>query len=83
WVPIERPFDDEISFRSEGVFFGNYLNLGVRLDRWKFPAALVKARMAAAEREFRQKTGKERVSKAEKAELRETVDRKLRRDGVP
>ncbi len=83
WVPIERPFDDEVVFRTDGVFFGEYLNLGLRLDRWKFPAPLVKARMAAAERAWKQKTGKERISKAEKTELRDLVMRKLRREGVP
>jgi hypothetical protein len=83
WVPIERPFDDEISFRSDGVFFGSYLNLGLRMDRWKFPTSLVKSKMAAAERAFKAKTGKERISRAEKAELRDAVERKLRRDGVP
>lgn len=83
WVPIERPYDDEISFRSDGVFFGSYLNLAMRLDRWKFPTTLVKAKMAAAERAWKQKTGKERMSKTEKTELRDLVERKLRRDGVP
>lgn len=83
WVPVERPFDDEISFRAEGVFFGGYLNLALRIDRWKFPASVVKAKMAAAERAYRQKTGKDRISRAEKAELRETVEKKLRRDGEP
>lgn len=83
WVPIERPYDDEISFRSDGVFFGSYLNLALRLDRWKFPSTLVKAKMAAAERQWKQKTGKERMSRTEKTELRDLVERKLRRDGVP
>lgn len=83
WVPIERPFDDEIFFKSEGVFFGSYVNLGLRFDRWKFPTTLVKAKMAAAERAYKQKTGKERISRAEKAELRDLVERRLRREGVP
>ncbi|MBI2396015.1 MAG: recombination-associated protein RdgC [Deltaproteobacteria bacterium] len=83
WVPIERPFDDEISFRTDGVFFGSYLNLALRMDRWRFPSSLVKAKMAAAERQWRQKTGKDRMSRTEKAELRELVDRRLRREGVP
>lgn len=83
WVPVERPFDDEVSFRAESVFFGNYLNLGLRVDRWRFPTAIVKSRMAAAERAYRTKTNKERISRAEKAELREAVERKLRRDGLP
>lgn len=83
WVPIERPYDDELSFRAEGVFFASYVNLALRIDRWKFPAPLVKAKMAAAERLYRQKTGKERISRAEKAELRDAVEKKLRRDGAP
>jgi hypothetical protein len=83
WVPIERPLDDEISFRSEAVFFGSWLNLALRIDRWKFPANLVKAKMAAAERAYKQKNAKERISRAEKAELRDAVERKLRRDGEP
>lgn len=83
WVPVERPFDDEISFRTDGVFFGSYLNLAMRLDQWKFPSTLVKSKMAAAERAYMQKTGKERISKGEKAELKELVLRKLRRDGIP
>lgn len=83
WVPVERPFDDEISFRAEGVFFANYLNLALRIDRWKFPSSVVKAKMAAAERAYKQKNNKERISRAEKAELREAVEKKLRRDGEP
>jgi hypothetical protein len=55
----------------------------MRLDRWKFPSTLVKAKMAAAERQWKQKTGKERMSRTEKTELRDLVERKLRRDGVP
>jgi hypothetical protein len=83
WVPVERPYDEEIAFRSDGVFFGSYLNLALRIDRWKFPNALVRSKMNAAEREWKNKTGKSRLSKAEKTELRDLVERKLRRDGVP
>jgi hypothetical protein len=83
WVPIERPFDEDISFRSDGIFFGSYVNLALRIDQWKFPTALVKQRMAAAERDYKVKTGKERISRAEKAELRDFVERKLRKNGVP
>ena len=83
WVPVERPYDDEVSFRAESVFFGGYLALAIRIDRWKFPTSVVKSKMAAAERAYKQKTGKERISRAEKAELREAIDRKLRREGLP
>ena len=83
WMPIERPFDDEVSFRAESVFYGGYVNLAMRIDRWKFPSSLIKSKMAAAERAHKAKTGKERISRAEKAELRDLVERRLRREGVP
>lgn len=83
WVPIERPLDEDVSFRTEGVFFGAYLNLALRVDKWKFPSTLVKAKMAAAEKAYREKTQKERISRAEKAELREVVERRLRKEGTP
>lgn len=83
WVPIERPLDDEIAFRAEGVFFGFYVNVAMRIDRWKFPAALVKSKRLEAERAYKQQHGKERLSKAEKTELHEMVEKKLRRDGEP
>lgn len=83
WVPVERPFDDEVAFRTDGVFFGSYMNLGLRIDVWRFPTTLVKAKMLVAEREWKNKTGKTRMSRVEKVELRDLVLRKLRRDGVP
>lgn len=83
WVPIETPYDEEISFRQDGMFFGAYLNLGLRIDRWRFPAALVKAKTLAAERAYKSKVGKEKLSKSERAEIRDLTIRKLRREGVP
>ena len=83
WVPVERPFDDEISFRSDGVFFGSYVNLGMRIDKWKFPSALIKNKLAQAERAWKARTGKEKMSRAEKTELKDLVERKLRREGIP
>lgn len=83
WMPIERPFDEDPSFRADGTFFGGYLALAMRLDRWKFPSSLVKSKMAAAEKAYLEKHQKERLSRAEKAELRDTVERRLRREGEP
>lgn len=83
WLPIESPLEPDASFRSDGVFFGAWLNLALRVDRWKFPSTLVKAKVAAAERAYKEKHGRERLSKQEKTEIRELVDRKLRRDGTP
>ncbi len=83
WMPIERPFDEDPSFRADGTFFGGYLALALRLDRWKFPSSLVKTKMAAAEKAFLEKHQKERLSRADKAEIRDAVERRLRREGEP
>jgi hypothetical protein len=83
WMPIERPYDVEVRYDAESFFFNDYVNLAMRLDRWKFPTAVVKAKMAQAERAYREKHGRERLSKEEKAQLREAVERRLRREGLP
>lgn len=84
WVSIEEPFSDEPSFSTSDVFLGgDYLVLAMRVDRWKFPASLIKSKLKAAEREYLEKQGKERISRAERAELRDVVDRRLKREGVP
>ena len=84
WVSVEEPFSDEPSFSTSDVFLGgDYLVLAMRIDRWKFPASLIKSKLKVAEREYLEKQGRERISRAERAELRDMVDRRLRREGVP
>lgn len=83
WVSAERPLDDEVVFRHDGLFFGSHFALGFRVDAWKFPATIVKAKVTQAEREYRQKTGRSKITKAERAEIRDLVIRKLRRAGTP
>jgi hypothetical protein len=81
WCAIGEPFDVELHY--DGVFYNSYLNLGFRTDRWVIPGPLLRARLREAESAYLLKRGKERLSRAEKIELKEVVSRKLRKQFVP
>jgi hypothetical protein len=81
WCSIEDPFDLDLD--SEKVFFNNYLNLGLRLDRWVVPKPLLKAHMAQAIRGALERKGRERLGRKEKEDLKVLVTRKLRRQLLP
>ncbi len=81
WCSIEHPFDLELEY--EKVFFNNYVNLGLRIDRWVIPGPLFKAQFAEAEKVYLQKRGREKLSRAEKEELKMAVSKKLRKQLVP
>lgn len=81
WCSIENPLDCELDHGK--VFFNAYLNLGYRADRWVIPAPLFKAHFAEAERASLAKSGREKLGKREKEELKVTLSRKLRRQLIP
>jgi recombination associated protein RdgC len=81
WCVINEPF--ELELRYDNVFYNNFINLGFRTDRWVFPGSLVKARMREAEAAYLEKKGRERLSKREKVELKEAVQRKLKQKLQP
>jgi len=81
WCKVGEPFELELGY--EDVFFNEYLNLGLRTDRWVIPGPLLRRKMREAETAYLAKKGRERMSKREKTELKETVSRKLRRDLAP
>lgn len=81
WVAIEHPFDTELDY--DKVFFNSYLNLGLRLDRWRIPAPLFRAYFTDAERKYLAETGRERLSKRDKEELKAVVTLRLKRQSIP
>jgi len=81
WCSVEHPFDLELD--SEKIFFNNYLNLGLRIDRWVVPGPLFKAHFAEAERVYLAKRGRAKLGKREKEELNVTVSRRLRKQIIP
>jgi hypothetical protein len=81
WCAIGDPF--ELELRYDNCFYNSFLNLGFRTDRWAIPGPLLKTRLREAEQAYLDKKGRERLSKRERAELKEVVARKLRKQFVP
>ena len=81
WCKMGEPFELDLAY--EDVFFNEFVNLGFRTDRWAIPGPMLRAKMREAEVAYLQKKGRERMSKREKAELKELVTKKLRRQLAP
>jgi recombination associated protein RdgC len=81
WCAIGEAFDLELN--HDKVFYNDYLNLGFRTDRWAIPAPLLHTRVPEAEAAYREKKGRERLSKRERTEIKELVARRLRKQSVP
>jgi recombination associated protein RdgC len=81
WCALGQPLDLDLS--SEKVFNGAYLTLGLRVDRYRFPARIVQAELAKAARAALAKSGHERLSKTQKSELKKRVLSGLRRRYFP
>jgi hypothetical protein len=81
WCRIGEPFELQLAY--EDVFYNEYVNLGFRTDRWAIPGPLLRARMREAEAAYLQKKGRERMSRRERAQLKELVSKKLRRQLAP
>ena len=81
WCKVGEPF--EIELRYEDVFYNEYVNLGLRTDKWRLPASILKQRLREAEAAYLEKKGRERLGRAETTELKEVVSRKLRTQTSP
>jgi len=81
WCALGQPFDLELT--PDKVFNGAYLTLGLRLDRYRFPARVVQAELAKASHAALSKSGHERLSKTQKNELKRRVIATLRRKYLP
>ena len=82
WVNIQHPLDSKFDAPSK-VFFNEYLCLGMRVDRWAIPTALLKAHLKEAMVEQQEKTGAERVGRRERNELKSMVTADLKRRLLP
>lgn len=81
WCRIGDAFELELGY--EDVFYNEFLNLGFRTDRWVIPGPMLRAKMREAEAAYLAKKGRERMSRNEKAELKEVVSRRLRKQLSP
>ena len=81
WCVAGRLFDLELT--DENVFFGPYLLLGLRQDRWKLPPALLQAHYQEALSAMLAKSGRERLTKSEKDAVKAKVVGGLKRKVLP
>jgi hypothetical protein len=73
----------ELNLRPDTVIYENYINLGIRTDRWVFPSSLVRARVREAEAAYIEKKALKRLSKHQRAELKLAVQQKLKQKLTP
>jgi len=73
----------DLDLDQSKVFCDHYLNLGFRYDRWRLPSTLLKAQLAAAQQEFMQRHGVERIGRKNKDELKQRIVRRLRKKSFP
>jgi hypothetical protein len=81
WCAIGDPFEVDPAY--EDVFYNEYLNLGYRTDKWRIPGPLLRAKVREAEAAQLERKGRERLSRTEKAELKELVAKRLRKQLAP
>lgn len=81
WCVADNGLDLEL--RHEQVFLNSFIVLGLRIDRWRIPRPLFKAQFAEAAAEHLSRTGKDKLSKRDKDEIKFRVNRKLRKKFIP
>jgi hypothetical protein len=81
WCVMDRPFD--LEFEPDNVFEDRCLVLGFRTDRFRVPPALVRAQLADEQARLLSRSGKDRLSRNERLELRDKIVLRLRRKLAP
>jgi hypothetical protein len=81
WCVVDRVFDLELN--HENVYHDAYLLLGFRVDRWRLPSAVLKAQAAEEERQLLARTGKEKLSKRERADVKARVAARMKKKLTP
>jgi recombination associated protein RdgC len=81
WCAVGEPFELDPAY--EDVFYNEYLNLGFRTDKWAIPGALLRAKLREAEAAQLAKKGRERLTREEKAELKEFVVKRIKKQLAP
>lgn len=81
WCVLERPFD--LEFDQSKLFYDRFVLLGFRVDKWRVPSALIKAHLEEDEQRLLGKSGRERLGRAERADLKLKVIQRLRKKILP
>lgn len=81
WCVIEKVFDLDLT--HDKLYREPYLLLGFRIDRWRVPAALLNARLAEEEEKLLVRSGRDKLSRKEKSELKQRLVTRLRSKVLP
>ncbi len=82
WCVMERPFD--LDFELDKMFYDRFVLLGLRIDKWRIPAVLLRAQVADEEQRMLSKAGaRERITRTEREEIKLRVIARLRRKLPP
>lgn len=88
WVPVETPL--VVEFDLHKVLYDHFINLTMRQDKYAVPGGLLRAHIAKAERDLLDQkraqdptNARTRLSKYERDEVRDNVNRQLKRQSLP
>jgi recombination associated protein RdgC len=81
WCVIERPFD--LDFQPDRIFYDRFVQLGLRVDKWKIPGVLLRSQVADEEERLRSRGRDKKLTRAEKEEIKLRVIGRLRKKILP
>jgi recombination associated protein RdgC len=81
WCVIERPFD--LDFQPDRIFYDRFVQLGFRVDKWKIPGVLMRSQVADEEQRMLSRAGREKLTRAEKEDIKLRVIGRLRKKILP
>ncbi len=81
WVNIEHLLDWD--FDPTKIFYNEYLNVALRIDKWRIPGNLLKAHCVEAERRWMRDQGKSRIGRRVRNDIKAVVSAELKRQILP
>jgi recombination associated protein RdgC len=82
WCVIERPFD--LDLQPDRIFYDRFVTLGFRVDKWKIPGVLLRSQVADEEQRMLSRgSGREKLTRAEKEDIKLRVIGRLRKKILP
>ena len=81
WVNIHDPFDTDL--RIDNVHWDAYFLFGLRQDVLRVPASLFKLYLKQRFDAYKAEFGKDRLTKSEKDNMKDLLERELRRKTLP
>lgn len=81
WCVIERPFD--LDFQADRIFYDRFVQLGFRVDKWRIPGVLLRSQVADEEQRMLSRAGREKLTRAEREDIKLRVIGRLRKKILP